>query len=137
MILLRDLVGNFSPAELIYVAIALAGLFLATLNVREALQDFHALGGKRNGRRRIAVGTIRREILRGIVNVLLGGVGVYAGTIPANPAATLLGVLISGVFILAAAIYNLNSWLDRQDRIYLLTYGLQARDEHGRFTKGS
>lgn len=134
MILLDDAILNFSWIELAWVLTALSGIFLAGLNAYEAWLDYVSLGGKQNGRRRVALGSIRREALRGVVNVLFLSVGVVAGFYPANPAATFLGLIVSLVLVLASVAYNVNSFLDRQDRIYLMTHGLQARDDKGRFT---
>lgn len=135
MILLRDVIGNFSIIELIWVVTAVSGMYLARLNGVEAWHDFNALGGKQNGRRRIAIGSIRREMVRGFVNTCFLIVGVAAGLNPANPNATLMGLIVALVLILASVSYNVNSYLDRQDRIYLMRWGMQARDEHGRFAK--
>lgn len=135
MILLQDALGYFSWVELAWVLTALSGIYLAALNGYEAYLDYQALGGVSNGRRRVAIGSIRREVLRGFVNICFLGVGILAGFFPANPNATPLGMAVSLVLVVASVAYNLNSWFDRQDRIYLMTHGLQARDEAGRFTK--
>lgn len=135
MILVRDLIGSISPLEAGWLICAIAGLFLSGLNAWEAILDFRALAGKVNGRRRIAVGTIRREAVRGLVNSIFLGVGLVAALTPANPNATPLGVAVGLALLIAAGAFNVNSYLDRQDRIYLLKYGLQPRDEKGRFTK--
>ena len=135
MILLQDALWNFSWVELAWIASAASGIYLAGINAWEAWLDLQALNGKRNGRRRVATGSIRREVIRGFVNVCFLGVGIVAGFYPANPAATLLGVAVSLVLLIASLAYNANSWLDRRDRIYLMTYGMQARDDKGRFTK--
>ena len=135
MILTRDLIGSVSPIELAWLLSAVSGLYLSRLNAWEAVLDFRALNGRRNGRRRIATGTIRREAVRGFVNAIFLGVGIVAALTPANPHATPLGVAVSLALLLASVAYNLNSFLDRQDRLYLMNYGLQPRDEAGRFTK--
>ena len=133
MILLRDLIGSVSTVELLWLFTAMSGLYLAGLNAWEAILDYRALGGKRNGRRRIALGTVRREALRGLVNAIFLGIGIVAAATPANPAATPLGAAVSLGLLIASVAYNANSLLDRADRIYLLRYGLQPRDDHGRF----
>lgn len=135
MILLRDLIGSVSTIELAWLITAFAGIYLAGLNAWEAILDYRALGGKRNGRRRIALGTVRREALRGLVNAIFLGIGLVAAFTPANPDATPLGVAVSVGLLIASLAYNANSALDRADRIYLLRFGLQPRDEAGRFTK--
>lgn len=134
MILLQDAVGSFSWVELAWVLTAISGVYLAGLNAYEAVLDLRALGGKQNGRRRVAVGSIRREVVRAFVNLCFLAVGVVAGFYPANPNATFLGVLVSLVLLIASLAYNANSWLDRRDRIYLMQYGMQPRDDKGRFT---
>lgn len=135
MILLRDFIGTISPVEAAWLLTAVVGIYLSGINSWEAILDFRALGGRRNGRRRIAVGTIRRETVRGLVNAIFLGIGVVAALTPANPAATPLGVAVSLGLLLASMAYNLNSYLDRRDRVYLMEHGLQARDEFGRFTR--
>jgi high-affinity Fe2+/Pb2+ permease len=137
MILVRDLVGTVSAIELAWLASAIIGLYLSHLNGWEAILDYRALGGKRNGRHRIAIGTIRREVVRGAVNAIFLGIGIVAALAPANPNATALGVAVSLGLLMASLAYNANSYLDRTDRIYLMRNGLQARDETGKFTKES
>ena len=133
MILLRDFIGSVSIIELAWLLTAMAGIALAGLNAWEAILDYRALGGKRNGRRRIALGTVRREALRGLVNAIFLGIGMVAAFTPANPNSTPLGVAVSLGLLIASVAYNLNSLMDRRDRLYLLRYGLQPRDDNGRF----
>jgi hypothetical protein len=113
----------------IWLALAASGIWLAHRNGTEAMRDFQALGGNTNGRRTIAVGNIRREIVRGLIQVdflILGVLGLLN---------ILGGVVFVAGLLLASVGMQLNSFLDRRDRQYLTTYGLQARDDHGRFTK--
>lgn len=135
MILLQSALGTVSWIELAWLVTAIVGLFLSHLNGWEAILDFRALNGRKNGRRRIAVGSIRREALRGVVNAIFLGIGIVAALVPANPNSTPLGVAISVALLLASVAYNTNSYFDRRDRIYLMHFGLQPRDEAGRFTK--
>jgi hypothetical protein len=112
----------------IWLALAASGIWLARLNGLEALKDYQALGGHVNGRRTIAVGNIRREIVRGLIQVDFVILGLLA----------LLDVLSGVVFVsgllLASVGMQVNSYLDRRDRLYLTANGIQARDEQGRFT---
>jgi hypothetical protein len=137
VILLQDAIGNASWIELAWILTALSGLYLSRLNGMEAMRDLQALGDVRNGRWRLAVGTLRRELVRGFVNVCFLMVGLIAAYYPANPNPSLLGLAVSVVLLIASLSYNANSLLDRQDRVYLMRHGLQARDEHGRFVRSS
>ena len=113
----------------LWLALATFGLYLAHLNGTEAIRDYQALGGKTNGRRTIAIGSVRREVVRGLIQadfIILGALALLNVHAPI--------VFISGLF-LASAGMNLNSYLDRRDRLYLTRYGLQPRDEAGRFVK--
>lgn len=115
-----------SPIVVLWMVIAELGFYLAYLNGMESMADYQALGGKTNGRRTIAIGNMRREIVRGLIafDFIAIGILVLVG---------FRGVAAPGL-ILAAAGMVLNSYLDRRDRLYLLRYGLQARDAEGKFT---
>ena len=115
--------------ELAWTALAIYGLRLSYLNGVESYRDFQALGGKQNGRRTIAVGNLRREIVRGLIHTAWMGIGVMALLSPDRGFSA--GAVI---LVLTAAGMDLNSALDRRDRLYLMQNGLQARDELGRFT---
>ena len=116
--------------ELAWTLIALDSMRLAYLNGVESHRDFQALGGSTNGRRTIAVGNLRREIVRGLIAVAWVAIGTVALLSPGGGFSP-IGV----VLVLTAAGMNLNSRLDRRDRLYLLKYGLAARDDKGRFTR--
>lgn len=111
----------------VWMGLAVIGLYFAWINGRESLADYHALGGKQNGRRTIAVGNLRREIVRGLISFDFLILGVLA-------LLEVRGVVVPGL-ILASAGMALNSWLDRRDRLYLMENGMQSRDDQGRFTK--
>ena len=115
-----------NPIVIAWIILAAVGLWIATLNGQEAIRDYQALGGKLNGRRTIAIGNLRREIVRGMIQFDFVVIGCLA----------LLEIRSAAVpgLMLASAGMVMNSYLDRRDRIYLLRYGLQARDEQGRFT---
>ena len=130
-----DLVGHASGLELIWLALSGSGLVLAFLNGLEAVRDWQALGGKINGRRAIAVGNLRREIVRGLIQLAWVLIGLLAAAAPSSGPPSPMGAVISVVLVLSAAGMTLNSYLDRRDRLYLLHHGVQPRDEQGRFTK--
>jgi hypothetical protein len=128
VILLDDVVGNFSTVELAWTLIALGGASIAFVNAREAWADYAALGSMQNGRRTVALGNIRREVVRIFADLAFLAIGIYAGFQPANPAATLTGLLITSCLVIGSLAFNANSWLDRRDRIYLMEHGLTSRD---------
>lgn len=115
--------------EIVWTILALTGFYFAGLNAREALEDYQALGGKQNGRRTIALNTLRREAVRMLIALDFLAIGVMA-LFDVTPG----GVIALGL-LLASAGHSLNSYLDRRERLYLLEFGLQPRDSHGRFTK--
>jgi hypothetical protein len=116
--------GN--PVVIGWLLLAEVGIFLAHQNGKESLADYHSLGGHVNGRRTIAIGNLRREIVRGLIalDFVIIGALILLGV---------SGVLVPGLY-LASAGMALNSYLDRRDRLYLTANGIQARDEQGRFT---
>ena len=116
--------------EIAWTLFAATGLWLAYLNGMESYQDWQALGGKQNGRRTIAIGNLRREIVRGLINLAWLCIGLVALAAPDRPQVHPVAV----VLVLTSAGMALNSYLDRRDRRYLMLFGLQPRDEQGRFT---
>lgn len=131
-----DLIGNFSALELLWTAAAIVGVIFASQNAREAAQDFMALGGKINGRRRLALGDIRREAVRLLIYTVSIIAGVIAGFQPSRPGGpSLAGIVVTAILVLIALLQTSQSVLDRLDRRYLMAHGLQARDSTGRFTK--
>jgi hypothetical protein len=116
-----------SPVVLLWMLVAEIGLYLAHVNGIESIRDFQALGGKTNGRRTIAVGNLRREVVRGLIGADFLFIGILA-------LLDVRGAVVPGL-ILGSLGISLNSYLDRRDRIYLTKNGLQARDAEGRFVK--
>lgn len=131
-----DLIGSFSALELLWTATAVVGVVFSLQNAREALADFMALGGKINGRRRLSLGDIRREAVRLLIYAVSIVAGIIAGLQPARPGGpSTAGLVITLILVLIALLQLSQSVLDRLDRRYLMSHGLQARDENGRFTK--
>lgn len=116
--------------EIVWTALALVGFYFASLNAREALEDYQALGGRQNGRRTIALNTIRREAVRMLIALDFLAIGVMALFDVTPREVIALGLL------LASAGHTVNSYLDRRERLYLLEFGLTPRDSKGRFTSG-
>ena len=118
--------------EAVWTLLAGVGVYLACVNGIESYRDYQALGGKQNGRKTIAVGNLRREIVRGLIQLAWAVIGV-ASFVTANRTEVISPVAV--VLVLTAAGMVLNSYLDRRDRLYLMRFGLQPRDGSGRFTK--
>lgn len=127
LLTLATLLSGARPVVIAWMLIAEFGIYLAYLNGIESQADLQALGGRTNGRRAIAVGNLRREIVRGLIAADFIAIG----------AMSLLGLTGAAVpgLILGSAGMALNSYLDRRDRLYLLQNGLQPRDEAGRFVR--
>jgi hypothetical protein len=116
-----------NPIVVGWLLLAEIGVYLAHQNGKESLADYHALGGHVNGRRTIAIGNLRREIVRGLIAldfITIGGLTLLGVS----------GVVVPGLY-LASAGMALNSYLDRRDRLYLTTNGIQARGPDGRYVK--
>lgn len=130
-----SILGNASGFELLFLTSALVGVWFAGLNLSESVKDFRALGGISNGRRAIAVSNIATETLRLSIHALYIIAGLVAITIPSSGNATSLTVLILSILVYASWAVTAISYVSRRTRRYLLANGLQARDEHGRFTR--
>lgn len=118
---LTTLAYGARPYIVIWMLIAECGVYLAYLNGMESFADFQALGGKFNGRRTVAIGNLRREIVRGLIAldfIAIGALLLYG----------ISAVVVPGL-ILGSAGMALNSYLDRRDRLYLMSHGVTSRDE--------
>lgn len=116
-----------NAAALTWTVLAFVGIWCSAENAWEAWADYQALGGKLNGRRRIATDNLRREGSRLLVFGLAIAIGVLAVLDVEGPfvAIALITILLTLV---------VNSILDRRSRQYLMTFGMAARDDRGRFT---
>lgn len=130
-----DFIGAWSVIELIWTGIALIGFVFSLINIGGYLRDLRALGGRQNGRRRLTRGDIRRESFRIVyylIAIVAGILSGYQHSQPNSPSPA--GLVILSILILMSAIQTAQSILDRLDNRYLMRYGLQSRDEAGRFT---
>jgi hypothetical protein len=127
--------GNASGFELLFLASAFVGVWFSRVNMVESWGDYKALGGIANGRRAIAVASILTETLLLSIHALYIIAGIVAAFTPASGNATSLTVLILSILVYASWAVTAISIVSRRLRRYLTTFGLQARDEHGRFTR--
>ena len=132
-----DLIGAASGFELLFLASAIVGAFFSRLNLSEAWSDWRALGGIANGRRAIAVATILVETLLLSIHALYIIAALFAVTQKSPGPSTPVGVLILSILVYASWAITAISVISRRLRRYLSQHGMQARDEHGRFTKES
>jgi ABC-type polysaccharide/polyol phosphate export permease len=126
---------NASGFELLFLASAFVGVWFAGLNLVESVKDLRAIGGITNGRRAIAVSNTVTETLRLSIHALYIIAGVVASFTPSSGNATGLTVLILSILVYASWAVTAISYISRRTRLYLLSNGLQARDEHGRFVR--
>ena len=131
----ENIVGNATPVELTWTILAVVGIWFSVVNAREAWIDYSALGGRQNGRRRIALDNIRGEGSRLTIYVLYLILGLVASWAPPPEVQSNTAVIGSAILIFTEAVLVVGSVLDRASRVYLMTYGMQSRDESGRFTK--
>jgi len=122
MILLQDIILSFSIIELLWTLTAVAAIYLATRSLVDAWADLSAVRPLANGRVRLASASVRREIIRMVVNGIYLTIGIIAGLIPANPNATIFSVIFGGIFWLSSGLLALSSWLDRRDTAYFRRY---------------
>ena len=128
-----DLLFTASGFELLFLASAIVGVWFSRQNLRESWGDFRALGGLANGRRSIAITTIVTETLLLSIHALYIIAALFAITQPASGNSTPVSVLIQSILVYASWAMTAISILNRRLRRYLTRFGLQARDEHGRF----
>jgi hypothetical protein len=131
----NDLIGAASGFEILVLASAVFGAWFSRINLSESWKDFRALGGITNGRRAIAVSNIVTETLRLSIHALYIIAALFAVTQHSPGNTTPVGVLILSILVYASWALTAISVISRRTRLYLLAYGLQARDEKGRFTK--
>lgn len=77
--------GAIADIEVVWTAIAAVGLIFSIYNWRDAEADYKALGVLANGRRAIAVLSIKMEITRTIIQGLFLAIGISAMFVPDAP----------------------------------------------------
>ena len=130
-----DLIGNASGFEILFLLSALVGTWFSRVNLSESWMDFRALGGITNGRRAIATSNIVTETLRLSIHALYIIAALFAVTQHSANPTTPVGLLILSILVYASWALTAISVISRRTRLYLLRYGLQPRDSHGRFVK--
>ena len=98
----------------IWTLTASAGALIATWNTWDAWADLRALGMASNGRRVIALGWVRRELIRVFIQASWAFIGFLALPTASN-AVSPLGLLLVATNIALAV----NTVLDARDRIVL------------------
>lgn len=131
----QDLIGPASGFEILFLASALIGVWFSRLNLSESVKDYRALAGITNGRRAIAVSNIVTETLRLSIHALYIIAALFAMTQHSSGPTSPVGFLILSILVYANWAQTAISFVSRRTRIYLLQYGLQPRDEKGRFIK--
>lgn len=98
----------------IWTAIAFLGALIAAWNTLDAWADLRALGSLSNGRRLIARGWVRRELVRLFIQVSWALIG-FLSLSTASGEVNLIVVLL----LATNAALTLNTILDARDRIRL------------------
>ena len=128
-----DLIGAASGFEILFLASALVGTYFSRLNLLESWQDWRALGSITNGRRAIALATIITETLLLSIHALYIIAALFAVTQHSPGNTTAVGVLILSILVYASWAITAISVVSRRLRRYLSQYGMQPRDDKGRF----
>lgn len=131
----QSILGNASGFELLFLASAIVGVWFSRQNLAEAWGDHRALGGVANGRRAISLSTIVIETLLLSIHALYIIAALFAITQPSSGQTTAVGVLILSILVYASWAITGISIISRRLRRYLTAFGLQPRDEKGRFTR--
>lgn len=119
MNLASDWIGSLSGIEAIWIALAVTGAAVSISNALDAWADLRAVGGLKNGRRLLAVGAVRREVLRLLIYTMYVFIGVFAGLTPALPGQQLS--FVAAILVFTSLILTTNSVLDRHERIALMS----------------
>lgn len=99
---------------IVWTLAATIGAVIAAWSIYDAYRDLRAMGAAQNGRRLIAIGWIRREVIRFGIQAVWAGIGVLAipnATNAVNPIALLL--------VATNVAVALNTFLDARERILL------------------
>ncbi len=130
------LVGNATGFELLFLVSALIGVWFSRQNLAEAWGDHKALNGIANGRRAIALATIIVETLLLSIHSLYIIAALFAVSQPNGNEVSAVGILIQSILVYASWAITAISIVSRRLRRYLNQFGLQPRDEKGRFVSG-
>lgn len=77
--------GNVSDIEVVWTIIAAIGLAFSIYNLRDAWRDYQALGVLANGRRAIAILSLKMEGTRIFIQTLFVAIGIAAMTVQDPP----------------------------------------------------
>jgi hypothetical protein len=100
----------------IWTLAATLGALLAGWNTISAWLAYRALGDVQNGRRVLAVGWVRREVVRFFIQSVWASIGfISLATVGASAEISLIAILLVATNVAVAA----NTVLDARDRILL------------------
>lgn len=107
--------------ELVWTAVALTGVLVHARGVLAAWSDRQAVlvTGADRVLDMLALGRVRGEAIRIVVDLAFAGLGVWAMFQPDPPKYTTASYLFAGVFIGAVALLVINGLLDDRERVLL------------------
>ena len=116
--------------ELLWTLIAAVGTYFSLLNVRNGFKDLRALKQISNGRSIVALGNIRRDLLRSIIQGTYFVIGLWAGfsSEPVTHPST-ARVVLSIALLSTSIVLTYSAYLDAKDRKKLLTDGFRMHEE--------
>lgn len=121
--------GTVSDIEVVWTALAGFGLAFSLFNLRDAWHDYSALGVLANGRRGIAVLSIKMEATRTVIQAIFFTIGISAMTIPDAPdqlhqptKLIVLSILFRWGLVISAILIFYQSYANYQLRRQLLQH---------------
>lgn len=127
--------GTVSDIEVVWTAIATAGVVFSFYNLRASLQDLRAIVNLTNGRRVVAKTQMKLEVSRVIIQCIFIAIGILAMLVPEAPDQLdqplryiLLGLIFRWGLIISAFLVTYQSYINlraRQDLRHMLeaSYG--------------
>jgi len=107
--------------ELVWTAVALTGVLVHLRGVWAAYRDRQAVlvTGADRVLDMLALGRVRGEAIRVVVDLAFAGVGVWAIYQPDPPEYTTASYVFAGVFVGAVTLLVINGLLDDRERVLL------------------
>lgn len=120
---------NWNWIEVIWTLVAVIGAYFSANNIKDGIQDLSALRLRTDSDsievailNTTAWGNTRRDLMREAIQLLFGGLGIYFGFLP-NGKISVLGLIISFIFIFASLLLTASALGDHFDRVKVQKLG--------------